>query len=420
MAEIDPWLRDLLANKGSDLHLRAGAPPMWRIHGHLIPIPGETVLDNDRLGRMMREIINEDRWQRYEDTLDHDWAYALGDEARFRVNYLRQFNGYGCVLRHIPARVQTLEELLAPPLLKELVHYRNGLVLVTGPTGSGKSTTLAAIIDEINRHYQKHIITIEDPIEFVHQNLGSIVTQREVGADTPEFAVALKDALREDPDVILVGEMRDLETIALAITLAETGVLIFATLHTNSAAKTVDRIIDVFPPQRQQQVRTMLSTSLRAIVAQQLLRRADIGRIAAHEILVSSTALANIIREGRTEKILSYIQSGRDHGMITMDTTLQNYLDQGLITGTEAYMFAQDKSQFQEFSPHALKAEGVKPPSATLHATGAPGKPGAGKPPSGTVPATPAAAAKPGPGPARPAGATAAPPKSPPNAARPA
>jgi twitching motility protein PilT len=401
MAEIDPWLREMLTLRGSDLHLRADALPMWRIHGHLIPIPGEPVLDKDRLGRMMREIISPERWQRFEQTLDHDWAYALGDEARFRVNYLQTFKGYGCVLRHIPAQVQTLEELLAPPKLKELVHIRNGLVLVTGPTGSGKSTTLAAIIDEINRNYHKHIITIEDPIEFVHQNLGSIVTQREVGADTPEFAQALKDALREDPDVILVGEMRDLETIALAITLAETGVLIFATLHTNSAAKTVDRIIDVFPPQRQQQVRTMLSTSLRVIVAQQLMRRADVGRIAAHEILVSSTALANIIREGRTEKIVSYIQSGREQGMVTMDATLQHYLDSGFVTGEEAYMFALDKSQFQEYSPLALKAEGVKVGAEPKPAAATPTKsgPGPAKPSSGTVPA----AAKPGSAAARPA-----------------
>jgi twitching motility protein PilT len=404
MADIDPWLRKMLTLKGSDLHLRAGAPPMWRIHGHLEPIPEEPVLDQGRLERMMREIIQEERWQRFEETLDHDWAYALGDEARFRVNYLRQWNGYGCVLRHIPARVLTLEDLKAPGVLRELVHFRNGLVLVTGPTGSGKSTTLAAIIDEINRHYHKHIITIEDPIEFVHQNLGSIITQREVGADTPEFAQALKDALREDPDVLLVGEMRDLETIALAITLAETGVLIFATLHTNSAAKTIDRIIDVFPPGRQQQVRTMLSTSLRAIVAQQLLRRADVrGRIAAHEILVSSTALANIIREGRTEKILSYIQSGRDHGMITMDTTLKNYLELGYISGEEAYMFAQDKSQFQEYFHHEVPAAPSEQEQPSIPARGKPA-PGPAKP---SVPvhgkAEAVAATKPAPGPARPA-----------------
>ncbi len=349
MAAIDKWLRSMLALNGSDLHLRAGSPPLWRVHGHVAAIPDEPVVEQDRLAQIMEEIAGPDRWERYRQAKDLDFAYALGDEARFRVNYLNQFRGVGCVLRHIPAKVQSLTELGAPEKLKELPHYRSGMVLVTGPTGSGKSTTLAAIIDEINRNYQRHIITIEDPIEFVHQNLASIVTQREIGADTPEFAQALKDALREDPDVVLVGEMRDLETIALAITLAETGVLVFATLHTNSAAKTIDRIIDVFPPGRQQQVRTMLATSLRAIVAQQLLRRADgAGRIAAHEIMISSTGVGNMIREGHSEKIPSYIQSGRNQGMVTMDGTLQKYLNEKLITGEEAFMFATDKTLFEQ------------------------------------------------------------------------
>jgi twitching motility protein PilT len=350
MASVDPWLRRMLELKGSDLHLRAGSPPMWRIHGHLGPIAGESVIDHARLSALMCEIAPPDRWEKFEKINDMDFAYALGTEARFRVNYFRQLRGYGCVLRQIPAKVLTLEELAAPEVLKELPHFRNGLVLVTGPTGSGKTTTQAAIVDEINRHYHKHVITIEDPIEFVHQSIGCLITQREVNTDTPEFAQALKDALREDPDVILVGEMRDLETIALAITLAETGILIFGTLHTNSAAKTIDRIIDVFPANRQQQVRTMLATSLRAIVAQQLLRRADgKGRIAAHEVMISSPAVGNMIREGKTEKIPSYIQSGRDQGMILMDMTLRNYLAAKLITGEEAYMFAQDKSMFEQF-----------------------------------------------------------------------
>jgi twitching motility protein PilT len=350
MAELDRWLRRMIELKGSDLHLRSGSPPMWRLHGHLGPIAEEPVLDQDRLGKLMREITSEEQWDKYRERLDFDFAYAMGEEARFRVNYFYQLRGYGCVLRHIPAKVLTLTDLKAPEVLKNLPHYRNGLVLVTGPTGSGKSTTLAAIIDEINQNYSRHIITIEDPIEFVHQNLNSIITQREVGTDTPEFAQALKDALREDPDVILVGEMRDLETISLAITLAETGVLVFATLHTNSAAKTIDRVIDVFPSGRQQQVRIMLATSLRAIVAQQLLQRADSkGRIAAHEILITSPAAANMIREGRTEKIPSYIQSGRNQGMMTMDNTLRRYLDEKVITGVEAYMFAQEKSAFEHY-----------------------------------------------------------------------
>jgi twitching motility protein PilT len=364
MPELDKWLRPMIERKGSDLHLRAGSPPMWRLHGHLAPIPNEPVLDQERLGKLMKEIATEPQWTKYREKMDFDFAYAMGTEARFRVNYFYQLHGYGCVLRHIPAKVLTLTDLKAPEVLKNLPHYRNGLVLVTGPTGSGKSTTLAAIIDDINQHYQKHIITIEDPIEFVHQNLNSIVTQREVGADTPEFAHALKDALREDPDVILVGEMRDLETIGLAITLAETGVLIFATLHTNSAAKTIDRVIDVFPSGRQQQVRIMLATSLRAIVAQQLLQRADgKGRIAAHEIMISSPALANMIREGRTEKITSYIQSGRNQGMITMDATLRRYLDEKIVTGVEAYMFAQEKSQFEHYFNSEAKQQTPPPPT---------------------------------------------------------
>jgi twitching motility protein PilT len=362
MPEIDPWLRRMLELRGSDLHLRAGAPPAWRIHGHLTAIPQEPTLDQDRLEHLMSEICPDHGWKRFRQANDFDFAYALADEARFRVNYFCQIRGLGCVLRHIPAKVLTLVDLKAPDVLRQLPHYRSGLVLVTGPTGSGKSTTQAAIVDEINRYYQKHVITIEDPIEFVHQNLNCIITQREVGTDTPEFAQALKDALREDPDVILVGEMRDLETIALAITLAETGVLVFGTLHTNSAAKTIDRVIDVFPATRQQQVRTMLSTSLRAIVAQQLLRRADgKGRIAAHEILISSTGVANIIREGHTEKIRSYIQSGREQGMITMDATLKKYLDEKLITGEEAFMFAQDKTLFDQYF---LQEKGEPGPAA--------------------------------------------------------
>jgi twitching motility protein PilT len=368
MATIDGWLRRMLQLQGSDLHLRAGAPPLWRVHGHVRPVPDEPALAADLLAQLMEEVAGADRWQRFRKTNDLDFAYALGDEARFRVNFLRQHHGVGCVLRHIPARVQTLSELGAPDKLKELPHYRNGLVLVTGPTGSGKSTTLAAIIDEINRNYQRHIITIEDPIEFVHEHLLSVITQREVGTDTPAFAQALKDALREDPDVVLVGEMRDLETIALAITLAETGVLVFATLHTNSAAKTIDRVIDVFPPGRQQQVRTMLATSLRAIVAQQLLRRADgKGRIAAHEILISSTGVANMIREGHSEKIPSYIQSGRNQGMVTMDGSLQKLVQDKLITGEEAYMFAQDKALFEQhfrLEDKPAAKEGDKPAPA--------------------------------------------------------
>ena len=304
MAHIDKWLQQLLDKEGSDLHLRSGLKPMMRVHGVMIELEDEPVLTQEMMGSILAEASGERRWERFKEKRDIDFAYSLGEKARFRVNYLQQIDGHGAVLRLIPFNVLSLKKLGAPEILWNLPRYRAGLVLVTGPTGSGKSTTLAAIVDEINQTQERHVVTIEDPIEFVHQSQKSVVTQREVGEDTPSFSRALGDALREDPDVVLVGEMRDLETIALAITLAETGVLVFATLHTNSAAKTVDRLIDVFPAKQQQQVRTMLSESLSCIVAQQLLRRADKpGRIAAHEILFSSKALASVIREGKTEKI---------------------------------------------------------------------------------------------------------------------
>ena len=350
MAEIDKWLRLMPEVDASDLHLASNSAPMMRIHGDVGPIEGEPVLTGERLTGIMKEVCPPNRWERYQKTGDMDFAYSLEGVARFRVNFLMQIRGPGCVLRLIPAKIKSLEELGAPEGLKSFAKYRNGLILVTGPTGSGKSTTLAAMIHDINQNYYRHIITIEDPIEFVHQNANSIVTQREVGEDTTEFARALKDALREDPDVILVGEMRDLETTQLAITVAETGVLVFGTLHTNSASKTVDRLIDIFPAKQQPQVRTMLSESLKGVIAQQLLRRGDgTGRIAAHEILVGTPALGNIIREGAIEKIPSVIQSGREMGMIAMDTTLRHYMNELQITGNEAYMKALDKNNFKEY-----------------------------------------------------------------------
>ena len=350
MAHIDKWLQQLLDKEGSDLHLRSGLKPMMRVHGVMNELEDEPVLTQEMMGSILSEAAGEKRWERFKEKRDLDFAYSLGEKARFRVNYLQQIDGHGAVLRLIPFNVLSLKKLGAPETLWNLPRYRAGLVLVTGPTGSGKSTTLAAIIDEINQTQERHVVTIEDPIEFVHQSQRSVITQREVGADTPSFSRALGDALREDPDVVLVGEMRDLETIALAITLAETGVLVFATLHTNSAAKTVDRLIDVFPAKQQQQVRTMLSESLSCIVAQQLLRRADKpGRIAAHEILFSSKALASVIREGKTEKINDLILQGRNRGMIDMDTTLNDLLQSGKINGEEAYMKSLDKQRFAEY-----------------------------------------------------------------------
>ena len=363
MPEIDRWLRLMPELDASDLHLASGSPPMMRIHGDVGAIEGEEVLTPERLSGIMKEICQPNRWERYIETGDMDFAYEVPEVARYRVNFLTQIRGPGCVLRLIPTKIKTLEQLGAPEGLKNFAKYRNGLILVTGPTGSGKSTTLAAMVNDINQNYYRHIITIEDPIEFVHENKNSIVTQREVGEDTPEFANALKDALREDPDVILVGEMRDLETTQLAITIAETGVLVFGTLHTNSASKTVDRLIDIFPAKQQPQVRTMLSESIKGVIAQQLLRRADgSGRIAAHEILVGTPALGNIIREGAIEKIPSVIQSGREAGMIAMDTTLRHYMNDLLITGNEAYMKALDKSSFQEYWEPEDEAQGLDVP----------------------------------------------------------
>jgi len=335
--------------EASDLHVAVGEPPKFRIHGDLGPISNEP-FDKKTLESLLFEILTEDQRARFERNHDLDFAYEVEGVARFRVNYFMHLHGIGAAFRLIPAVVWTLEEAGAPETVKQFCQLRNGLVLVTGPTGSGKSTTLAAMMDYINENYDKHILTVEDPIEFVHENKRCLITQREVFTDTESFATALRSSMRQDPDVVLVGEMRDLETIGLAVTLAEMGVLVFATLHTNSAVKTVDRIIDVFPPDQQSQTRTMLAGSLRGVVAQTLLRKADgTGRFAAHEILVASDALANIIREGRIEKIKSLIESGRSQGMETMDSCILRHLQAGRITGREAYEKGQDKTVFEDY-----------------------------------------------------------------------
>jgi twitching motility protein PilT len=288
--------------------------------------------------------------QAFESCYNLDYAYEVAGLARFRVNVFRHLHGLGAVLRVIPSTVQTLEELRLPPVLKTLCREKNGLILVTGPTGSGKSTTLAAMIDFINRDRKGHIITIEDPVEFVHRRQHCLLSQREVGVHTPSFASALHAALREDPDVILVGELRDLETISLAVTAAETGILIFGTLHTNGAAATVDRMINVFPAHEQPRIRTMLSTSLRSVISQQLVRRADgKGRLAAVEILINNTATANIIREGKTGQLIGVIERGALQGMQSLDNCLRSLLDAKLITGEEAYRKAVNKSKFEPF-----------------------------------------------------------------------
>ena len=348
MAEIDRLFSVMLERGASDLHLLEGQPPKVREHGHLTAIEGEGMLTRGGLERMLAEICPEERWSRYQECGDADFAYAMGEQARFRANYYRQAFGNGAVFRVIPTKILTLEQLKAPPILTRIAELPMGLVLVTGPTGSGKSTTLAAMLDHLNANFVKKIVTLEDPIEFVHPNKGSFFVQREVGEHSQSFGSALRAAAREDCNVILVGEMRDLETIALAISAAEMGVLVFGTLHTNSAAKTIDRIVNVFPADQQRQVLSMLSTSLRAVVSQQLLRTADgKGRVAVHEILINNAAAAGAIREGQIAKINQVVQGGRKEGMISFDQALMELVDQKVVTVEAAYLKAIDKKPFE-------------------------------------------------------------------------
>lgn len=349
MPEIDALFRHLRAERGSDLHLAAGQVPRLRIHGALEDIPGREALDHQEVEALLEPIVNAKQWQTYQEEGDLDFAYALPGEARFRANFLRHENGAGAVFRIIPDKVLTAEDLNLPEAIRKLADLHQGLVLVTGPTGSGKSTSLAAIIDLINRTHTKHIVTIEDPVEFVHENRKCVFSQREVGDDVDSFAEALRVAVRQDADVVLVGEMRDLETIALAITAAEMGSLVFGTLHTNSAAKTIDRLIDAFPPDEQPQVRTTLAESVAGIVAQQLLATADgKGRCAAFEILLKTTGLPNVIREGNTPMLASIIQGGRGRGMCAMDESLVELVGKKKITPEVAFLKATDKARFEK------------------------------------------------------------------------
>ena len=349
MPRLDELFHYLKEKKGSDLHLAAGLAPRVRVHGALEPVAGWQPLSHEDLLALLREIASEEDWNEYTGSGDLDFAYGLEGIARFRANFLRQENGCGAVFRIIPEQIVPLEKLNLPKAIEDLVHLHQGLVLVTGPTGSGKSTTLAAIIDRINGTYAKHIVTIEDPVEFVHQNRLSVFSQREVGADTESFGAALRAAIRQDADVILVGEMRDLETISLAITAAEMGALVFGTLHTNGAANTIDRLIDAFPADEQPQVRTTLAESIAAIVSQLLLRTADgRGRCAVNEILLKTSGLPNVIREGNTPMITSIIQGGRAQGMQLMDDALMALVEQGRITPREAYTKASNKARFEE------------------------------------------------------------------------
>jgi twitching motility protein PilT len=348
MARIDTLLRYLKKNSGSDLHLIAGVEPRARLRGSLEVVEGASELTDAELKALLREITSEAQWREYEEKLELDFAYGIAGVGRFRANYFNQASGTAAVFRLIPEQIKTLEELSMPPAVERLAHLRSGLVLVTGPTGSGKSTTLAAIIHQINELYAKHIITIEDPIEFVHKDRASIISQREVGTHTKTFDSALRAAIRQNPDVILVGEMRGRE-VELAIRAAEMGALVFGTLHTNSAAKTVDRLIDIFPTEEQEQIRIGLSEALAGVVSQILVPSADgSGRVAAVEILLKTSGLPNIIREGNTPQLLNVIQSGKQAGMQCMDEALEVLVRQGKVRAKDAYQRALDKTAFEK------------------------------------------------------------------------
>ena len=344
MARLDDLLRQMKQQGASDLHLTSGSAPYMRIHGEMVKLNYRSVSEETCHG-LIFEILNERQKELFTENWDLDLSYPLHGVGRFRVNVFMQRNGVSAVFRLIPETIQTIDELDLPEQLGQLIDISEGLILVTGPTGSGKSTTLASMIHTINEKQQAHIITIEDPIEFVHENRSCLISQRELASHTKSFGAALRAALREDPDIILVGEMRDLETISLAITAAETGHLVFATLHTNSAIKTIDRVIDVFPEGQQGQIRVMLSESLRGVVAQALLPRPDHqGRVPVVEILVNVPAVANLIREGKTHQIASVMQTGRAHGMVTFDGAIHDLIQKNLISREDGLSFLRRRS----------------------------------------------------------------------------
>ncbi|MBE0376361.1 MULTISPECIES: type IV pilus twitching motility protein PilT [Pseudoalteromonas] len=343
--DITELLAFSVQHKASDLHLSSGVAPMIRVDGDVrrINIPA---LENKDVNSLVYDIMNDNQRKDYEQNLEVDFSFEVPNLARFRVNAFNSNRGPAAVFRTIPSEVLTLDDLGAPDIFKTISDTPRGLVLVTGPTGSGKSTTLAAMVDYINQHKHHHILTIEDPIEFVHDNKLSLINQREVHRDTHSFSNALRSALREDPDVILVGELRDLETIRLAMTAAETGHLVFGTLHTTSAPKTIDRIIDVFPGEEKSMIRSMLSESLRAVISQTLLKKIGGGRVAAHEIMIAVPAIRNLIREDKIAQMYSSIQTGASQGMQTMDQCLTNLVNHGVVTNAEARAKAQDKNNF--------------------------------------------------------------------------
>ena len=345
-AELDELLRLMVTKGGSDLHLRVGEPPVLRLHGEMHRVDGKPPVTNDALEAMLLSIMPDRNRGEFVDLWDTDYAYEIENVARFRANASRERKGAAAVFRTIPAQVVTVEQMGITPEVQQLCYLTKGLVLITGPTGSGKSTTLCSLIDLVNRARTDHIITIEDPIEFVHPNKNCIITQRQVGVHTKSFKSALRAALREDPDIILVGELRDLETVAIAIETAETGHLVFGTLHTTTAAGTVDRIIDQFPADRQEQIRVMLAESLKGVISQTLCKKIGGGRVAAREILLSIPAVSNLIRESKVFQINSVMQTSRKLGMITLNDALIDLVDGKLVEPKEAYMKAVDKANF--------------------------------------------------------------------------
>ncbi len=348
MPQIDEYLRQLIGKKGSDLHFIAGQPPRVRVYGELQALRSDA-LAADEAEAALQEIMGAQARKEFDEHDAADFAYKLEQIARFRVNVFRHLGGMGCVMRAIPSQAKTLKELGLPPVIVNLCRYTQGMILVTGKTGSGKSTTLAAMIDEINKHRNGHILTIEDPIEFVHERKRCLISQRELGMHTASFADALHSGLREDPDVILVGEMRDLETISIAVTAAEMGILVMGTLHTNGASATVDRIVNTFPADKQNHVRTMLSTSLRGVISQQLVpKKGEPGLTAALEIMINTPAVANTIRQGKLDQLENTMMSGRKDGMITMDQALKELMNKGAITGATAYQAAIEKRTFED------------------------------------------------------------------------
>ena len=344
---IEILLEEVVRKNASDLHIQVGLPPMLRLDGSLTPFPGYKALNEEQVEMLVFSILDQDQQQILTKDKEFDFSFAFGELGRFRVNAFHERGNLAAALRLIPNTIKTVAELGMPPVVQTFADYPRGLVLVTGPTGSGKSTTLAAIIDKINTEKAQHIITIEDPVEFTHKSKRSVIVQREVHYDTYSFSSALRSSLRQDPDVVLIGEMRDLETISAAITIAETGHLVFATLHTNSASQSIDRMIDVFPPHQQPQIRSQLANILQGICSQRLVPAIGGGRVVAAEVLIANPAVRNIIREGKSHQLDAVIQTGADQGMQTMDRTLVTLVQSGTITYDNAREFAVDLTEFE-------------------------------------------------------------------------